>query len=219
VPALGVVVAALVAAAAFAGVTVYSNDFSSGKEAKELRHAEGKHCKKQWRKKSKSLRIAAKRGRTVCGYRPPVQGDSASPDHTIRAKTKLSEDIPKKVRDRVYVGVAVRSGHQTGYELQVYPSKHRFRLVRRASSDNVNILAKGRSKAINGVRKPNRLQLTVHGSRLKADANGKRLAKIVDRNSGQVDGRKLEIMVGYQRKRNKPVSASFDDLEVQVPKP
>lgn len=218
VPALVVAVAALSAAVAVAGVTVYSNDFSSSGEAKELRHGEGKHCKKEWRKKTKSLRIVAERGRTVCGYRPPIAGDSADPNHTIRVQTKLSEDIPKKVRDHVYVGAAVRSGKDTGYELQLFPSKHTFRLVRR-TSDNVNVLAKGRNKAIHGVRKPNHLKLTARGSQISGGVNGKRLAKVSDRNSGQVDGRKLEIMLGYKKKRNKPVSAAFDNLEVQVPKP
>jgi hypothetical protein len=219
VPALVAVVAALGAAIAVAGVTVYSNDFSSSKAAKELRHAEGKHCKKDWRKKAKSLRVRAERGRTVCGYRPPVQGDSAAPNHKIHVKTKLLKDTPKRVRDRVYVGAAVRSGKDMGYELQVFPSKHEFRLVRRAGSDNTKILAKGPSKAINGVKNPNVLNLSVRGSQLAAGVNGKRLAKVADRSSGQIDGRKLEIMLGYTKKRSKPASATFDDLEVQVPKP
>ena len=82
--------AAVLTATAIAGVTVYKNDFSSSKEAKEVRHAEGKHCKKGWRKKAKSLEVDAERGRTVCGYRPPVQGDAARPDHgTITARSRM----------------------------------------------------------------------------------------------------------------------------------
>ncbi len=218
-PALAAVIAAVACAVALAGVTVYSNDFSSRGEAKELRHAEGKHCKKDWRKKTKSLRVIAERGRTVCGYRPPIEGDSGSPNHAIRVEAKLSKDIPKKVRDRVYAAAAVRSGSDTGYELQVFPSKRQFRLVRRAGSDNVKVLAKGRAKSIHGIRKTNHLKLAARGSQLTAGVNGKRVAKVVDRSSGQVDGRKLEIMLGYKKKRKKPVSATFDDLEVQVPKP
>lgn len=218
-PALVAAVAALVTAVAIAGVTVYSNDFSSSKEAKELRHAEGKHCNKRWRKKAKSLQVTAERGRTVCGYRPPVEGDSAAPNHKIRVHAKLLKKTPKSVRDRVYVGVAVRSGKDEGYELQVFPTRHKFRLVRRAGSDNVNILAKGRNKAIKGTNKPNALNLSVRGSQLTMGVNGKRLAKVSDRNSGQVDGRKLEIMLGYTKKRKKPASATFDNLAVQVPKP
>jgi hypothetical protein len=219
VPALVALVAGVAAAVAIAGVTVYSNDFSSSKEAKELRHSEGKHCKKDWRKKAKALRVTAERGRTVCGYRPPVEGDSAAPNHRIRAKTTLLKDTPKSVRDRVYVGAAVRTGKDKGYELQVFPTQHKFRLARRAGKDNVNILAKGPSKAIKGINKPNVLNLSVRGSQISAGVNGKRVAKVADRNSGQVDGRRLEIMLGYTKKRTKAASATFDNLEVQVPKP
>jgi hypothetical protein len=219
VPAFVAVAAALAAAVAVAGVTVYSNDFSSSKEAKELRHAEGKHCKKNWRKKAKSLGVTAERGRTVCGYSPPVQGDAPAPNHRIRVQAKLLKDTPKKVRDRVYLGASVRSGKDKGYELQVFPTQHKFRLVRRAGKDNVNILAKGGSKAIEGINKPNVLNLSVRGSQLSAGVNGKRVAKVADRSSSKVDGRRLEIMLGYTKKRTKPAAASFDNLEVQVPKP
>ena len=219
VPLLVALVAALAAAAAIAGVTVYSNDFSSAKKAKELRHAEGKHCKKDWRKKAKSLMVTAERGRTVCGYRPPVQGDAPSPNHGLRAKAKLLKDTSKKVRDRVYVGVAVRSGKDKGYELQVFPTQHKFRLARRAGSDNVKILSSGDSKDIEGINKPNVLKLSVRGSQLTASVNGKRVAKVADRNSEQIDGRKLEIMLGYKKKRAQRASATFDNVGVQVPQP
>jgi hypothetical protein len=219
VPALIALVAALGAAVAVAGVTVYSNDFSRGREAKELRHAEGKHCKKNWRKKAKSVGVTAERGRTVCGYRPPVEGDSASPNHKIHVDAKLLKDTPKKVRDSVYVGASVRSGKDKGYELQVFPTQHKFRLARRAGKDNVNILAKGGSKTIKGINKPNVLNLSVSGSQLTAGVNGKRLAKVTDHNSGAVDGRRLEIMLGYTKKRKQPAAATFDNLEVQVPRP
>jgi len=217
--ALVAAVAAAIAATAVAGVTVYSNNFSSNKEAKELRHAEGKHCKKDWRKKAKSLVVTAARGKAVCGYRPPVQGDSDSPNHKFKAVGKLLKETPKSVRDRVYVGLAVRSGKKTGYELQVFPSEHKFRLVRMNGTDKVGVMKKGGSKAIKGTNKPNVMTLSAVGSQVVARANGKKLAKVTDRNSGQVDGRKLEIMLGYKKKRSKPASATFDNLEVQVPQP
>jgi hypothetical protein len=218
-PAAAAIVGALFAATALAGVTVYKNDLSSSKEAKELRHAEGKHCKKDWRKKAKSLLVTATKGKTVCGYRPPVQGDSDSPNHKFKAEGKLLKDTPKSVRDGVYVGVTVRSGKNLGYQLQVYPSEHRFRLLRMNGTDKVGVMAKGGNKAIKGTNKPNTMTLSAVGSKIVGRVNGKRLAKVADHSSGQVDGRKLEIALGYKKKRNKPASATFDNLEVQVPKP
>jgi hypothetical protein len=216
---LAAVGAALVAATAIAGVTVYSNNFSSKGEAKELRHAEGKGCNKDWRKKAKSVVVTAKRGKTVCGYRPPVEGDADGPNHKFKAKEKLLKETPKSVRDGVYLGIAVRSAKDTGYELQVFPTEHKFRLVRRTGGDKADLLAKGRNKAIDGTNKPNAMLISAVGSQVVAKVNGKRLAKVGDRNSGQVDGRKVEVMLGYKKKRTKPASATFDNLELQVPRP
>jgi hypothetical protein len=217
--ALAAVGAAFMAATAIAGVTVYSNNLSSKREAKELRHAEGKNCNKDWRKKAKSVIVTAKKGRTVCGYRPPVEGDADAPNHKFKAKEKLLKETPKSVRDGVYLGIAVRSAKDTGYELQVFPSEHKFRLVRRAGGDNVDVLKKGGSKAIEGTNKPNNMLLSAVGSQVVAKVNGKRLAKVGDRSSGQVDGRKVEVMLGYKKKRSKPASATFDNLQLQVPRP
>jgi hypothetical protein len=216
--ALAAVGAAFMAATALAGVTVYSNNFSSKREAKELRHAEGKNCNKDWRKKAKSVIVTAKKGRTVCGYRPPVEGDADAPDHKFKAKEKLLKETPKSVRDGVYLGIAVRSAKDTGYELQVFPSEHKFKLVRRAG-DKVDVLEKGGSKAIEGTNKSNNMLLSAVGSKVVAKVNGKRLAKVGDRSSGQVDGRKVEVMLGYKKKRAKPASATFDNLQLQVPRP
>jgi hypothetical protein len=217
--ALAALGAAFLAATAIAGVTVYSNTLSSKSGAKELRHSEGKHCDKSWRNKAKKVVIRAKKGKTVCGYRPPVQGDGDAPDYTFRAQEKLDKSTPKNVRDRVYLGVAVRSGKDTGYELWVFPTERKFKLARRTGSDNVGFLAKGGNKAIKGRGKRNSLELKAVGSKVIAKVNGKRLAKTVDRNAGQVDGRKAQVMLGYKKKASKPVSITVDDLKLQVPNP
>jgi opacity protein-like surface antigen len=217
--ALAAAVAAVMAATAVAGVTVYTNNFSSRSEAKELRHSEGKHCNKDWRKKAKSVLVTASKGRTVCGYSPPVQGDGAAPNHRFEATEKLLKDTPKSVRDGVYLGIAVRSAKDTGYQLQVFPSEHKFKLTRQTGGDKVGVLAKGSNKAIDGTNKPNAMLLSAVGSQVIAKVNGKRLAKVGDRASGQVDGRKVEVLLGYKKKRSKPASATFGNLELQVPRP
>ena len=163
--------------------------------------------------------VTASKGKTVCGYRPPVEGDSDSPNHKFKAEGKLLKETPKKVRDGVYVGLEVRSAKDVGYELQVYSSERRFRLVRMNGTDKVGVLAKGGNKAIKGTNKPNVMTLSAVGSQVVGRVNGKRVAKVADRSSGQVDGRKLEVTLGYKKKRTKAASATFDNLEVQVPKP
>jgi hypothetical protein len=221
IPALALVAvgAALLAATAVAGVTVYTNSFKNKTDFKEVKHAEGKHCKKKRRKKAEKFVVTASKGKTVCGYRPPVEGDGDAPDHYFQATEKLAKHTPERVRDHVYTGVAVRSANDVGYELWVFPSERKFRLARLDGGSQPTFLAKGKNKAINGVRKANRLGLKADGSEISAKVNGKRVAKTVDHNAGKVDGRKVELLLGYKKKRSKAVSMIVDDLKLQVPNP
>ena len=209
---------AVLAASAIAGVTVYSNGFTNKGGAKELRHGEGKNCRKGWRSKAKKVVVRAEKGKTVCGYRPPVEGDASMPDHYLQAREKLAKNTPKRVRDRVYLGVGVRSSKNAGYELWVFPTARKFKLAREAGG-KVDFLANGKSKAIKGRGKSNNLGLKAVGSKIIAKANGKKVAKVVDRNSQQVDGTKLEVLLGYKKKSSKAVAMTLDDLQLQVPNP
>jgi len=49
--------------------------------------------------------------------------------------------------------------------------------------------------------------------------NSKRVAQVTDSNPGQVDGRRLEVLVGNKRRTHKDVVASLDNLKLQVPNP
>ncbi len=82
-------VAVAVAATALAGVTVYKNTFARKSDAKELRHAEGKHCRRNLRKKADKLRVDVTKSPETCGYRPPVEGDTDGPDHSFEAKAQV----------------------------------------------------------------------------------------------------------------------------------
>src|SRR3989442_15915978 len=79
----------IAAASALAGVTVYKNAFSRKGQVKQMRHAGGKHCKRGFEKRTERLRIDVTKGPEVCGYRPPVQGDTDGPDHNFQANVKF----------------------------------------------------------------------------------------------------------------------------------
>jgi ribosomal protein S8E len=206
-------------AAALAGVTVYKNNFSGKAEAGQLDRAQGKHCDKRWRRKTKTLRIAVQRGPGVCGYRPPVEGDSDRPDHDFQAKGKLLKRTPKSTRRGAYLAIAVRVGKNTGYELRAFPKKHKFVLRRSPSGGGGGFPANGTSSAIKGVSKPNVLRLRAVGDKVTARVNGTKVAEVTDSNPGEVDGRKLEVAVGHKKNSPKPVLAVLDDLKLQVPNP
>jgi hypothetical protein len=209
----------IVAAAALAGVTVYKNDFSSKSEAKQLRHAEGKHCDKTWRRKAGSVRVDVTKGPNLCGYRPPVQGDTPGPDFDFQAKQKLLKATPRGIRDGVYLVLEVRSAKNTAYQLRVFPKKHKFELVRKPSGGGSGFPAKGKSNAIKGTNKPNVLRLSAVGNKVVAKVNGKKVARVTDSNAAEVSGRNLEVGVGNRKSTTKRASGTFDDLKVQVPKP
>jgi hypothetical protein len=207
------------AATAVAGVTVYKNSFAHKGDAKELRHAEGKNCKRKFRKQSKDLKISVTKSPDVCGYRPPVEGDTDGPDHNFQAKAKFLRTTPKGLREKAYVAIAVRSGKTSGYELRVFPVKHKFRLIRTPSGGGGDFPAEGTSSAIKGFNKANVLGLKAEGSKLTARVNGTKVAKATDGNPAQVGGRKLEVAIGSGRRSGKTVSGTIDNLKLQVPTP
>jgi hypothetical protein len=214
-----IVVAGVVAAAALAAVTVYKNDFSSKREARELRPAEGRHCDKRWRRKSETVRVTVKEGAGVCGYRPPVEGDTAGPDHDFRAMLRVLKDTPKALRDSAFVAIVVRSDKGSGYELRVFPSRHKFELIRRPTGGGHDFPAKGTKSAIKNVGKPNVLSLAAVGDHVTAKVNGKRMARVTDSKPSQVNGRKLEVAIGNKKRSDRAVLATIDNLKLQVPNP
>jgi hypothetical protein len=209
----------LAAAVALAGVTVYTNNFSRKSEAKQLKHVDGKHCDKRWRKKAESLLIEVKKGPGACGYRPPVEGDSDGPDHDFQAKAKLLRATPKGIRGSAYLAIAVRSGKSSRYELRIFPKKHRYELRRRPAGGGSGFPKQGNSKAIKGVNKLNVLRLKAAGNKITAKVNSRKVAEVTDSNAGQVGGRRLEVLVGNKRSTKKDVVASLDNLKLQVPSP
>jgi uncharacterized low-complexity protein len=215
---LAAVLALGLAAAALAGVTVYTNNFSGRAEAKQLKHTEGRHCEERWRRKAKSILVEVKKGPGRCGYRPPVEGDTPGPDHDFQAELKLLRATPVGIRRSAYMAVAVRSGKSSRYELRIFPKKHKYELRRIPAGGGGGFPKKGTSRAIK-VNKPNVLRLKAVGNTVTARVNSKKVAQVTDSNPGQVDGRRLEVLVGNKRRTHKDVVASLDNLKLQVPSP
>jgi hypothetical protein len=209
----------LAAVAALAGVTVYKNNFSSRAEVRELERVAGKHCDRRWRKKARSVRVEVKKGPERCGYEPPVQGDSARPDHVFQATGKLLKQTSRRVRGGAYVAVAARVGKKSAYELRIFPARQKYQLRRDPSGGGGGFPAKGTSNAIKGVNKPNALRLKVVDDKVSARVNGTKLAAVTDARPNQLKGRKLEVSVGHKRTSRRAVIATLDDLKLQVPKP
>lgn len=204
----------LLAGAAAAAVAVYKNGFNDRADFKAIeRIAGGKECGKSWKGK-KLLGVRTADGRRDCMYGTPVEGDSKQPDHTIQAVGKVGKQTDKKIRDSVYVGVALRVNRRSDYQLRIFPKGRRWQLIR--SGDGIRA---GRDGAIDKLGAKNKLRLVAEGSRITAKVNGQQLASFKDEQPDEVSGRKSAIVFGSTSKRNKKALGSFDQIRVLVPDP
>jgi hypothetical protein len=211
--------AATMAAVAVA-TTVYSNDFASqGLFDQIVRSGGGKHCKHNYRAKSKTMHVSVHGGPATCSFRPPVQGDSELPDHIARVQGKVLKKTPSSARGGAFIELDVRAGGGgVAYSLLVFPEKKKFELLRGPKGGG-DFPVRGKSKAINPTNKPNVLQLSALGAKIVATVNGKEVASVADSDPGQVTGRKVRFGIGTTKGSSKDVIAVVKRISVAVPTP
>ena len=204
-------------ASALADFSVYSNDFKSHAEFKEIIPSGGGNaCERRYRKNSGSMVASLRAGDRSCSYRPPVQGDGQLPNHTITVDGAILKKTPKSVRGGAFMELTVRAGGaDSGYTLRVFPHKHRFQLLRTPGGGGFPVT--GKDKAIDRIGERNKMRLGVRGAKVFASVNGKQLASVEDTNPGQVTGSKLRFAVGNRKHKSKPVVAVFKRIAVAVP--
>jgi hypothetical protein len=204
-------------ATAFADFTVYTNDFNSHSEFKEIiRSGGGKACDRRYRKKSGSMVASLKKGNRTCSFRPPVQGDGQLPNQTVTLDGSILKKTPKSIRGGAFIEITVRAGGgDSGYTLRVFPHKHRFQLLRTPGGGGFPVT--GKDKKIKRIGDRNKLTLAARGGKITASVNGKELASVEDTNPGQVTGSKIRFAVGNRKKKSKPVIAVFKRIAVAVP--
>ena len=109
------------AGVALANVLVYQNNFSKKKNFKQIERLQGgSKCKSFWKGK-KALGTRVNTGSKECLFSTPVEGDSKQPDLTLQAVGKVLKQTNKKVRSKVYVGVATRANRKSAYEVRIFP--------------------------------------------------------------------------------------------------
>lgn len=206
---------ALAAGAGAAIYFVYTNGFGSKSDVQELKRAGGgTDCVARHRAKPKKF-IIKFTGKRLCEYSPPFLGDSNQPDHAVIAKGQiLPKQTPKGLRKAAYLGVKLRLGRGSSYELIVRPRTRGFRLAR--IHDSGVDAENGKNEAIKGVGSINALRLVAQGNEIAASVNGERLATIEDENADQIEGRHVAFGVGSVRQSGKRTTGAFKQVRAGV---
>jgi hypothetical protein len=211
-----IALAAAVAVPADGAVTVYKNNFSSKADYAAVTKQAGKKkkCKRNWRKKS-ALGVSTKGGKQNCALKSPVEADSVRADLTVTVDAKVTEATQKATRKGAYVGVSVRSNRKEGYVLRVFPKTRKWELLK-----NRVVVKKGDDKAVKGMKKRNKLEVSARGDTIAGKVNGKRLVSYKDPAPDEVEGYGTGVVYGISRKvKKKEAVAFFDKLKVGVPNP
>lgn len=202
------------AASAVANVLIYNNGFGKKRDVQRISKLQGGgKCKSTWKGK-RALGLRVNKGLKNCLFKTPVEGDSKQPDYTIQASGKVLKKTNRKVRDKVYVGLALRANRKSGYEFRVFPKGRRYELLK-----NGDTVAEGKNRSISPLDKPNLMRLAVDRNTVIAKVNRKRAAKFIDRTAEEVSGRKTAIAFGSQAKANKDGLGVVDKLKVFIPSP
>jgi hypothetical protein len=215
---ISILAAFAVAVPAFAGITVYNNNFKAKSSYKEIRKQSGKkkRCKREWRKKS-ALGVTVKGGKQNCALKTPVEGDSSQPDLIVKALTKLTGKTDKAARKGAYLGVAVRASKKDGYVFRVVPKARKWELL-----ENGVVVEKGKdADVVAGFKKKNVIEIRVKGGKVSGRVNGEGVVNHEISDPGQVKGTGTGLVYGNKQKvkGKKKAVGFFDDLRVQVPNP
>jgi hypothetical protein len=168
IPPTVLALALALAAGAIANVVIYQNNFSKKKDFKRIERLQGGgKCKGTWKGK-KAFGTRVNGGSRECLFSTPVEGDSKQPDYTIQAAGKVLKKTNKKVRDKVYVGVAGRANRKSAYEVRVFPKGRTFALLK-----NGEEVAGGKNKSIAELDKRNLIRLSIDRGTVVAKVNGK----------------------------------------------
>jgi hypothetical protein len=210
-------------ASAVRGFAIYGNDMATADKKSQIRPVSGRACTRGG--SPEALKVEVGKRTRECIYRTPVIGR----DVEIIATSRLLSGTPSELRRRVYLSVSLRSGEGLGrYQLVVFPLQRKYQVRKYVPGEEVRYLAVGkRISAIKGTNQANKLRLRAFNlvdtrdkddCRLLVFVNGKRLAVVVDKRSGSLQGRETSFSVGSRRSASGAV-ASFDNVKIRIPRP
>lgn len=218
------VFAVFLAIAAGAGalmVGIYRNSMETTAQRGQLVKLSGRSCLRGG--SDHALRIEIGKRTKECSYRTPVIGR----DLEIGATERLLSGTPTALQHKVFLGLELRAGGGSQYQLAVYPLQRKVQL-RKNLSGKVEYLAIEKDvAAVKGINKANQLRLSAINvssgpekgqAHLRGYVGGRLVVEATDSAAGELSGRAAAVSVG-SAKSSVGTVASVDDVVIRVPGP
>lgn len=209
------------AAAGAAMVGVYRNSMESLTQRSQLVKLSGSNCARAG--VNGAMRITLGKKTAACAFRTPVVGR----DLEIAATERLLSGTPENLQRKAFLGLELRAGAGSKYQLLVFPLQKKAQLVKVTAEGSKYLAIAKDEKAVMGINAANNLQLRAVNvtsgpekgqAKLFAYVGTTLVGEAVDPGAGDLTGRASSIIVGTIKNGN-GVVASVDDVVVRVPSP
>lgn len=208
---------AVCALAGAAMVTIYRNGMDSTAARSQMVKVSGRSCKRG--AIGAALKVEVGKRTASCSYRTPVLGR----DLEIAASEQLSSATVRKLQKQAYLGLELRAGGGSKYQLLVYPLQRKVQIARVSREGTKYLAIVHNVKGVEGLDKANglRFQVAKSGSAeasLTGYVGNRIVARGTDTAAGELAGRFSGVVVGAGRNGN-GVVAGIDDVTVRIPSP
>lgn len=216
--AAGLLVCA-VAGAAMIGV--YRNSMESLSQRSELVKLSGSNCARAGM--GGAMRVTLGKRTAACSFRTPVLGR----DLEIAATERLLSGTPENLQRKAFLGLELRAGGGSKYQLLVFPRQKKAQLVKVTAGGARYLAIAKNEKAVLGVNEANKLRLRAVNvtsgpekgqARLFAYVGSTLVGEAVDDGAGDLTGRGSSVIIGTIKNGN-GIVGSVDDVVVRVPSP
>jgi len=213
------VFACAVAGAAMIGV--YRNSMESLAQRSQLVKLSGANCTRAGA--NGAMRVTLGKKTAACSFRTPVLGR----DLEIAATERLLSGTPDNLQRKAFLGLELRAGGGSKYQLLVFPRQKKAQLVKVTGEGAKYLTIAKNEKAVLGINEANKLRLRAINvtsgpdkgqARLFAYVGKTLVGEAIDAAAGDLSGRNSTVIVGTIKNGN-GIVASIDDVVVRVPSP
>jgi hypothetical protein len=209
------------AGAGAAMIGIYRNSLDTLAQRSQLIKLSGRNCARAGT--DGAMRITLGEKTASCSFRTPVLGR----DLEIATTERLLSGTPTELQRKAFLGVELRAGSGSKYQLLVFPRQRKAQLVKVVGGSSKYLAIAKDEPAVKGINEANVLRLravNITTGPEKGQAQifayvGKALVgETVDAGAGELSGRNSSVIVGAVRNGN-GIVASVDDVVVRVPSP